>query len=317
MSQLITGIHHVTAIAGHAQKNIDFYAGILGLRLVKKTVNFDAPEVYHFYYGDKQGLPGSILTFFPYGDIQKGRRGKGMLNTTSFSVPLHSIGYWQQRLTQYGITHKPVQDRLGSESVMYFEDGDGLGLELVFNDADQRPGFSYGHIPAEHAIRGFYSVEIWAEGYERTAALLTEQMDHQLIAEGGNRFRFAATNTPGNYIDILCAPDSLRGLGGNGTVHHLAFSTPDAGTQTAARKKIAQRMLNPTPVLDRQYFTSIYFREPGGVLFEIATAGPGFAADEDAAHLGEGLKLPPQYEPYRSEIEKAITPVSFNAHNYL
>ena len=223
MSQLITGIHHITAIAGNAQKNIDFYTGILGLRLVKKTVNFDAPEVYHFYYGDEQGLPGSILTFFPYGQVQSGRHGKGALNTTTFSVPMASLAYWQQRLKKYNINYKPAQERFGNEVVIYFEDGDGLGLELVFNDADNRDGFTYGNIPKQYAIKGFYSAEIWAEGYERTAGLLTEQMDHKLIAEKGNRFRFAATDRPGNYIDILCMPDSLRGLGGNGTVHHIAF----------------------------------------------------------------------------------------------
>lgn len=317
MSQLITGIHHVTAIAGGAQKNIDFYAGVLGLRLVKKTVNFDAPEVYHFYYGDEQGLPGSILTFFPYGEhIQTGRHGKGMLNTTTFSVPLESIGYWQQRLKKFNINYKPVQERFGNEAILYFEDPDGLGLELVFNDADQRPSFTYGTIPAEFAIKGFYSVEIWEDGYERTAALLTEQLDHTLIAEKGNRFRLAANNTPGNFVDIVCMPDSLRGLGGNGTVHHIAFATADAASQEQVRIKIAQRMLNPTPVLDRQYFTSIYFREPGGVLFEVATNGPGFAVDEDPQHLGEDLKLPTQYEPHRQEIEKLVTPVSFNATHY-
>jgi glyoxalase family protein len=316
MEQLITGIHHVTAIAGDSQRNLDFYAGILGLRLVKKTVNFDAPEVYHFYYGDEQGLPGSIMTFFPYGKIQSGRHGKGMLNTTAFSVPLTSLEYWQKRLQQFNITYKPVQERFGNEAVIYFEDHDGLGLELVFNDTDKRPAFTHGHIPLEYAIKGFYNVEIWADGYERTGALLTEQLDHKLIAEKGNRFRFAATDTPGNYVDIVCMPDSLRGLGGNGTVHHIAFATKDAQTQEQVRIKIAQRMLNPTPVLDRQYFTSIYFREPGGVLFEVATAGPGFAVDEATEHLGEALKLPAQYEPHRSEIEKAVTPISFNAANY-
>jgi glyoxalase family protein len=317
MSQLITGIHHVTAIAGGAQKNIDFYAGILGLRLVKKTVNFDAPEVYHFYYGDEQGLPGSIMTFFPYGEhIQSGRHGKGQLTTTTFSVPQEGISYWQQRLKKFGINYKPVQERFGSEAVIYFEDYDGLGLELVFNDTDKRPGFSYGNIPVEYSIRGFYSVELWEEGYERTAGVLTEQLDHQLIAEKGNRFRFAANDAPGNYVDVLCMPDSLRGLGGNGTVHHMAFATPDAATQKTVQQKIAQRMLNPTPVLDRQYFTSIYFREPGGVLFEVATAGPGFAVDEDPQHLGEGLKLPEQYEPHREEIEKIVTPVMLNLANY-
>jgi glyoxalase family protein len=314
MAQLITGIHHITAMADDSQKNVDFYTGILGLRLVKKTVNFDAPDVYHFYYGDEAGNPGSILTFFPFQGISRGRRGKGMLNTTAFSVPAASLDYWQERLAKFGVTPKPPQERFEKETVIYFEDQDGLGLELVFNDADKRPGFTYGHIPAEYAIRGFYNVEIWEEGYERTAALLTEQMDHKLIAESGNRFRFAATDSPGNYVDILCSPDSLRGLGGGGTVHHIAFATPDHATQEQAREKL--RMMNPTPILDRSYFTSIYFREPGGVLFEIATSGPGFATDETKDHLGEALKLPPQYEPMRSELDQSLPPVSVNIDKF-
>ncbi len=312
---LITGIHHVTALAGNPQKNIDFYAGILGLRLVKKTVNFDAPEVYHFYYGDKTGKPGSILTFFPYGDIMKGRHGKGMLNTTTFSVPLNALEYWEKRLKGFNINYKPAQERF-DEVFIYFEDEDGLGLELVFNDKDAREGFSYGNIPLENSIKGFYNVEIWEEGYERTAAVLTQQLDHILIAEKGNRFRFAANNSPGNYVDILCAPDSLKGLGGNGTVHHIAFATANEQTQEEIRIRIAQRMLNPTPVLDRQYFTSIYFREPGGVLFEVATAEPGFMIDEEKDHLGEALKLPAWFEKHRSEIEQAVTPVTFNPEKF-
>ncbi len=316
MSQLITGIHHVTAIAGDAQHNVDFYAGILGVRLVKKTVNFDAPDVYHFYYGDEAGHPGSILTFFPYGGLVGGRHGKGMLNTTTFSVPLASLNYWQERLKRFGVAAKEPQERFDNELFIYFEDPDGLGLELVFNDRDERPGFTYGHIPLEHAIRGFYNVEIWEDGYERTAGLLTEQLDHQLIAEKNNRFRFAATDKPGNYIDIICAPDSLKGLPGNGTVHHIAFATPDAASQLEVRQRIAQRMLNPTPVLDRNYFTSIYFREPGGVLFEVATAGPGFAVDEEIAHLGEGLKLPEQFEPHRDALVKALPPITLHLDKY-
>ena len=317
MSQLITGIHHVTALAGSPQKNLDFYAGILGLRLVKKTVNFDAPEVYHFYYGDETGTPASILTFFPYGDIMKGRHGKGMLNTTSFSVPMSSFDYWQERLKKFEIHFKQPQERFSGEAFMYFEDEDGLGLELVFNDKDDRPGFTYGPVPLEYSIKGFYNVEIWEEGYERTAALLTEQMDHKLIAEQSNRFRFAANDSPGNYVDIICAPDSLKGLGGNGTVHHIAFATADKQTQNEVRDKVSQRLLNPTPILDRQYFTSIYFREPGGVLFEVATAGPGFAIDEEKDHLGEVLKLPEWYEPHRDIIEKAVVPVRFNADKFV
>jgi glyoxalase family protein len=316
MSKLITGIHHVTALAGDPQKNIDFYCGILGVRLVKKTVNFDAPEVYHFYYGNETGEPGTILTFFPYKGIASGRHGKGMLNTTSFSVPFTSINYWMERLKKFAVNYKNIVERVENETAIYFEDPDGLGLELIFNDADTRPGFSYGHIPLEYSIKGFYSVEIWEEGYERTAAVLTEQMDHTLVAEKGNRFRFAATASPGNYIDILCSPESLRGLGGGGTVHHIAFATLNAQTQIEAREKIAKRMLNPTPVLDRQYFTSVYFREPGGVLFEIATSGPGFTIDERQEHLGEALKLPSWYETYRNQIEKAVIPVSLKLDEY-
>lgn len=316
MQKLITGIHHVTAIAADAQKNIDFYVGILGIRLIKKTVNFDASEVYHFYYGDEVGHPGSILTFFPYQGLTGGRHGKGMLNTTSFSLPSASMNYWMDRLKKFGIAYKTPAERLGSELVIYLEDPDGLGLELVFADNDKRDAFTYGHIPIEHAIKGLYNVEIWEEGYERTAGLLTEQLDHVLIGEKGNRFRFAATNAPGNYVDIVCSPDSLKGLAGSGTVHHIAFSTPDAASQTEVRKKILQRMLNTTPVLDRNYFTSIYFREPGGVLFEVATAGPGFTVDEEKAHLGEALKLPSQFETNRAVIEKALKPVQLNLKNY-
>lgn len=316
MEPLITGIHHVTAIASDAQENIDFYTGVLGLRLVKKTINFDAPEVYHFYYGDEAGHPGSILTFFPYQGLVRGRHGKGMLNTTTFSVALSSLPFWEERLKRFNVAYKNPQERFGGEVALYFEDGDGLGLELVFNDRDSRPGFSFGPIPPEHAIKGFYSVEIWEEGYERTAALLTEQLDHRLIAEKGNRFRFAASGAPGNYIDLLCTPDSLKGLAGSGTVHHLAFSTPTQQSQQDVRLRIVKRMLNPTPVLDRHYFTSIYFREPGGVLFEVATAGPGFTADEPLAQLGEVLKLPPQYEPDRAALEKTLVPVTLNADQF-
>lgn len=316
MGKLITGIHHVTAIAGDAQKNLEFYAGILGVRMVKKTVNFDAPEIYHFYYGDQAGQPGSILTFFPYQGLVRGRHGKGMLNTTTFSVPATSLDYWLNRLKKYGIAYKEPQERFDREVVVYFEDTDGLGLELVFNDNDTRPPYSNGTVPPEYAIKGFYNVEIWEEGYERTAGLLTEQLDHALIAEKGNRFRFAANDSPGNYVDIICSPDSLRGLGGSGTVHHIAFSTPGKAEQAEVRDRTVKRMLNPTPVLDRNYFSSIYFREPGGVLFEVATAGPGFAVDEDIDHLGEALKLPPQFEKDRAHLEQTLTPVSINLDNY-
>ena len=316
MDKLITGIHHVTAIAADAQTNIDFYVGILGVRLVKQTVNFDASEVYHFYYGDEAGHPGSILTFFPYQGLTNGRHGKGMLNTTAFSLSANSLNYWLDRLKKYGINCKEPQERFNDELVVYFEDPDGLGLELVFTNTDNRPGYTYGHIPLEHSIKGLYNVEIWEEGYERTAGLLTEQLDHVLIAEKSNRFRFAATNAPGNFVDIICAPDSLRGLAGSGTVHHIAFSTADTTSQEAVRNRIVKRALNITPVLDRNYFTSVYFREPGGVLFEVATAGPGFTIDEDKDHLGETLKLPAQFELNREGIEKALKPIQLDLKKY-
>lgn len=306
MRPLITGLHHVTAIAAHTQKNIDFYIGVLGLRFIKRTVNFDAPEVYHFYYGDETGNPGTILTFFPYEGLQRGRHGKGMLNTTAFSVPASSLDYWLKRLDRFNVPYKMPVERFEGELVVYFEDIDGLGLELVFNDSDQRAGYDKGPVPAEHSIRGFYNVEIWEEGYERTAGLLTAQMDHVLIAEKGNRFRFAAANKPGHYVDLVCTPDSLRGLAGSGTVHHLAFATADKESQWEFRKNMVNLSVNITPILDRNYFTSVYFREPGGVLFEVATKGPGFMVDESLSHLGEELTLPAQFESRRSSLEKIL-----------
>ncbi len=316
MDKLITGIHHVTAIAGNAQENLNFYKGVLGLRLVKKTVNFDAPEVYHFYYGDETGNPGSILTFFPYQGLVRGRQGKGMVNTTTFSVDLKAIDFWTKRFKKYNVPYKEATERFEGEVVIYFEDLDGLGLELVFNNRDGRTAFSNGIIPPEFAIKGFYNVEIWLEGYEKTAGILQQQLNHELIAEKENRFRFAATDSPGNYIDLLCMPDSLKGLSGSGTIHHIAFATPDQESQQDIRINLLKRMVNPTPVLDRNYFTSVYFREPGGVLFEVATSGPGFTIDEPADRLGELLKLPDQYERQRSAIEKVLPPIFFNPENF-
>jgi len=316
MDNFVTGIHHVTAIAANSQKNLEFYSGILGLRLVKKTVNFDAPEVYHLYFGNDKGTPGTILTFFPYEGLVSGRQGKGMLNTTTFSVPHNSIGYWTERLKSFGIPYKEPQERFQSETVIYFEDADGLGLELIFNDGDSRQPYKGGPVSEDFAVKGFYNIEIWEEGYERTAGLLTEQLNHKLISEQGNRFRFAADNSPGNFVDIVCSPDSLKGLPGSGTVHHIAFSTPNRQLQDAIRGKIAERNMNVTPVLDRKYFTSIYFREPGGVLFEVATAGPGFSVDEQQQHLGEELQLPAWLEHERTTLSSKLKPIVIDLEKY-
>ncbi|MFO7997708.1 MAG: VOC family protein [Bacteroidales bacterium] len=316
MKNQITGIHHITALAGDSRQNLDFYTGILGMRLVKKTVNFDAPEVYHLYYGDETGSPGTILTFFPYEGIRRGSRGDGLVNSTTFSVPISSIGFWENRLRRFGVPGKKARERMGNEVFLYFEDPDGLGLELVFNERDTRPGFSYGHIPLEHSIRGFYSAEIWAGGVEPTAAMLTGQMDHVLIAEQGNRFRFAAADSPGNYLDIVVPDTRNGGMSGAGTVHHLAFNTPDEESQLVIREGILQRIVNTSPVIDRHYFKSFYFREPSGVLFEVATEIPGFAIDEPVSELGGSLMLPPRYEGSRQQIELGLKPLSLNLEAY-
>ncbi len=308
MAQLITGIHHVTALASNAQQNYDFYSGILGLRMVKKTINFDAPEIYHLYYGDENGSPGTILTFFPYPGISEGRKGKGQQTVTSFSISETSLDYWMKRLEQFKVSYQDPQKRF-DEVFIYFEDKDGLGLELVANSKDERKGYSKGHVPEEHAIKGFYGITLSEEGYEKTAGLLSTQMDHQLIAESGNRFRYAASNQPGNYVDILCCPDALKGIGGSGTIHHVAFATANDNTQLQARTKLANIGLNVTPVMDREYFHSIYFREPGGVLFEVATLPPGFTVDEPLESLGQDLKLPSWQERNRTFIEAALPPL--------
>jgi len=314
---LIDGIHHITAFAGDPQRNVDFYTGILGMRMIKKTVNFDDPKTYHLYYANEYGTPGTVLTFFPEEGMSKGSHGVGMQRTTSFSVHSSSLSYWENRLEKFKVQYKNPEKRFNDEVVLYFEDPDGLGLELIFNENDTRSGFTYGHIPLEFSIKGFYSAELLEESYELTAGLLTEQMNHFLIAEKGNRFRFGTSDSPGSYIDIVCADDLVRGVSGSGTIHHIAFNTPSDQTHEQVREKISQRRLRPTPVIDREYFKSIYFREPGGVLFEIATSGPGFTIDENFDELGSSLKLPPQHEHMRAELEEKLTPLKLNLEKFI
>ena len=314
--KLVTGIHHVTALASDPQKNYDFYAGVLGLRMVKKTVNFDAPEVYHLYYGNEKGEPGTLLTFFPYLGIPRGRKGKGQLTVTSFSAPASALDYWIKRLTRFQVRHHAPQERFEDELFIYLEDSDGLGLELVFNKRDKRPGFTYGNIPLEHAIKGFYGIALSEEGYEKTAGLLTERMDHELVLQQGNRFRYSASGMPGDFVDVVFCPEAAQGQAGSGTVHHVAFATATEASQREAREKLLGYGLNVTPIIDRQYFHSIYFREPGGVLFEIATVEPGFAIDEPTKHLGESLKLPSWEEPNRKSIEAALPPIRLDLDRF-
>jgi glyoxalase family protein len=310
VTKQILGIHHVTAIAGEPQQNIDFYADFLGLRLIKLTVNYDAPETYHLYYGDETGHPGTILTFFPWPGAPKGRKGAGQVTVTSFSIPLASVGYWVERLNKHGIPFEGPIDRF-EEQVISFSDPDDLKLELVAHaSAEKRNGWSHGPVPQEHAIRGFFGVTLSEEGYERTASLLTEIMGFHLVKEDRNRFRYeVGEGGAGAMVDVLCQPDAPTGLVSVGTVHHLAWRTPNDEQQKEWRNELVTARLNVTPVIDRKYFHSIYFREPGGVLFEIATDPPGFTVDEKLEELGTSLVLPSWLEPLRTQLHDILPPV--------
>ena len=324
----ILGIHHVTAIASDPQKNIDFYTQILGLRLVKLTVNFDDPTTYHLYFGDEIGRPGTILTFFPWPNAPKGHRGTGQVITTSFLIPEHSIDYWVGRLKNQKVAVQGPTRRFGdTEEVLTLYDPDGLELELVANrSAEDRTlhVWKEGPIPIEHAIRGFYSVTLSEVGYEHTAHVLTNELGFKLIGQDGSRFRFQISTAKdddanrnnskeyyhgSNIVDVLCLPNTQYGMIGVGTVHHVAWRTPTDEQQRALRDKIVKAGLNATPVIDRTYFHSVYFREPGGVLFEIATNPPGFAIDEKVEELGTHLMLPPWLESVRKDLERVLPQV--------
>jgi len=310
MSQEILGIHHVTAIAGEPQKNLNFYSGFLGLRLVKLTVNFDDPETYHLYYGDELGRPGTILTFFAWPDAPKGRQGTGQVTVISFSIPQKSLGYWIERLIKYGIKFEWPQERFG-ESTLAFKDPDGLLLELVATpEVQDRPPWSGGGVPAEHAIRGLHTVMLCEDGYELTAKLLTETMGCRFLQQEGNVFRYTiGAGGSGKLVDVRCAPDFWKGAVAVGTVHHVAWRVRNDEEQQAWRQAIAELGFNVTPVLDRQYFHSVYFPEPGGIIFELATDAPGFAVNESPEELGTHLMLPPWLEKKRPVLEKMLPPL--------
>lgn len=303
----LPGIHHVTAIAADPKRNVDFYTRVLGLRLVKKTVNFDDPSTYHFYYGDSVGTPGSILTFFPWQGLRRGRPGNGQVYATAFSVPVGSLRFWESRLLAHGVTPQAIVRRLGDE-ILPFADPDGLVLELVATaEPDLRTGHAHPEISAAHAIRGFHGVTIAVIDAPRTQSLLTGTMGYRVAATDGGRTRLATgAGGPGTYVDLLVDPAIPRGLPGAGTVHHLAFQIADDIAQLSARETLLAAGYHVSPVMDRNYFHSIYYREPEGVLFEIATNPPGFAVDEPVESLGTALKLPAQYEAHRSAIEAAL-----------
>lgn len=306
-TRTISGIHHVTAIASDPQKNLDFYTGVLGLRLVKLTVNFDDPGTYHFYFGNDEGSPGSILTFFPWPGASRGVVGNGQVSAATFAVPSGSLEYWTSRLAQQQVRTADAGTRFG-ERVLRLADPDGLPLEIVATPhADPARAWRAGPVAAEHAICGFHSATLSEEGYEQTAALLVDEMGLLAVGSEGNRYRYAAAGRgAGTIVDVLCAPDARAGRSGAGTVHHIAWRTADDAQQIAWRTALVQGGYNVTPVIDRIYFHSIYFREPGGVLFEIATDPPGFAVDEPREHLGERLMLPPWLEPERAAIERSL-----------
>jgi glyoxalase family protein len=307
MHATITGLHHVTAITADAQQNIDFYCGVLGLRLVKLTVNFDDPGSYHLYYGDELGRPGTIMTFFAWPGGHGGRIGPPQVTTTSFAVPSGAIDFWRERLELFRFETTLSGERFGDE-VIEFTDPDGLKLEIIATQEPAGEAWAAGPVPPEQAIRGFHGVTISEEGYESTANLLTELMGFELTGSEANRFRYrpAAGHDFASTIDLVCVPDSRHGTMGTGVVHHVAFRTLDQEQQLAWREQIVRARFNVSPVMDRNYFTSIYFREPGGVLLEIATDGPGFRADEPVESLGTRLMLPAPLEGRRAEIEALV-----------
>ena len=311
MPQPIPGIHHITAIAGDPQRNLDFYVHFLGLRLVKKTVNFDDPGTYHLYYGDSVGHPGSILTFFPWPGAYRGRPGTGEVSTVLFSVPDASLDYWARRASDAGVVLEGPTTRFHGERFVSLSDPDGMRIELV-GDATSPDGWGPSAVPEVHTIRGFHGAVLSVSGYERTAKLLADSFGFNLAGQHDNRFRFRASGSGslGSRVDLLCQPDLSRAALGAGRVHHIAWRTEDDESEKQWRRHLASLDFDVTPVMDRQYFHSIYFREPGGVLFEIATDPPGFTFDESAGELGTGLKLPPWLEHRRTAIERVLPPLA-------
>jgi catechol 2,3-dioxygenase-like lactoylglutathione lyase family enzyme len=306
----MSGIHHVTAIAGDPQRNLDFYAGTLGLRLVKLTVNYDDPDTYHFYFGDELGRPGSILTFFPWPMGQAGRHGAGQVGEVALAVPRASLGYWLERLLTRGVPYQGPTQRF-DETVLALRDPDDLLLEIVATPrVDRVEPWREGPVPAEHAVRGVHGVTIWEDGDTGAAALLAEQLGFRSVGENEGRIRLeTSAQGAGTVVDIRRAAGFWRGSSGVGTVHHVAFRVPSRSEQDRRREALMRLGLEPTEVIDRHYFHSVYFREPGGVLFELATEAPGFTVDEPAAELGSSLKLPPAYEPDRSRIAGGLPPI--------
>lgn len=307
MKESILGLHHITAIAAGAKRNLDFYTKVLGQRLVKKTVNFDDPKTYHFYFGTETGAPGTILTFFPWEGIIPGRTGVGMATDIGYAIPSGSIEFWVKRFQDFGVRQEPLREVFG-ERVLPFLDPDGLRLRLIEpTKEDKREGWETTGIDSSKAIRGFHSVVLTLRDIVPTAAILTEVLGYRLLTREGNVSRYVtdAVDTA-SIIDLLEQPDGTRGINAAGTNHHIAFRVQDEDVLMAYRARIEARGLSITPKINRDYFFSLYFREPGGVLFELATDNPGFATDEELSELGTGLRLPKQHEHLRPILETSL-----------
>lgn len=307
MENKILGLHHITAIAGDAQRNYDFYTKTLGLRMVKKTVNFDDPHTYHFYFGDEVGTPGSILTFFPWPGVKQGKNGAGMATEIGYSVPTGSLDFWKKRFEKLDVRHDIISERFG-EKHLPFQDPDGLWLNLVeTKHNDSRKGWETSETKADVAIKGFHSITLTLNNIRETAVILTEVFGYKQLEQDGNLYRYqtdAVENAA--IVDLLEVPGASRGVNAGGTNHHVAFRVKNEEVLMAFREKVLARGLNITGKINRDYFFSLYFREPGGVLFEIATDNPGFATDETIAELGSSLRLPAQHEAMRDRIEKVL-----------
>ncbi len=310
MKTPLTGIHHVTAMSSDPQQTVDFYADVLGLRLIKQTINFDDPSTYHLYFGDESGRPGTILTFFPWLHIRRGREGSGQVSAITFAVPAGALPYWTARLDSYGLRFSDPAPRF-EQQVVQFYDPSGLLLELETQpDVASKPYWHGGEVPAEAAIREIAGITITVARRELTAALLTEVLGFRQLASEDTRTRYAtADGGSSTLVDLLHRPDLPYGMLGAGSVHHVAWRVPDDAQQAAWREALTDAGVAVTPVRDRQYFHSIYFQEPGGVLFEIATDTPGFTLDEPLDALGSSLKLPPWLEPQRGSIERNLPPI--------
>jgi glyoxalase family protein len=310
MTTSVHGIHHVTCIAGSAQENLNFYVGLIGMRLVKKSVNQDDPGTYHLFYADRIGTPGTDFTFFPWPNMEPGRLGVGLTVEVSFAVPPGGLKYWQERFEESGVEHGTPESRFG-EMALPFTDPHGLRLAIV-ETGDERPFVPWesSPVPPDCQLRGMHSVRLWERQLVPTETVLTELMGFTSVGteDGWQRYGVEG-NTSGKLIEVKVLPEERRGQWGTGAVHHVAWRVKDSDEQMALRERIARAGLRPTPQIDRFWFKSVYYKEPGGVLFELATDGPGFDRDEDMEHLGEQLILPPWLEPQRNEIEAALSPL--------